>query len=193
MKKINSFTVIIVLIFIIIQLNAANNDGDKISTFEKKVAAIFSSDEKDVKLIGCRIFDLEPEFRDEFKKSMESKPEIRLEMEKHTYIAEDYSYFRMYFPINSAIIDCNGVQYTANEKGIVSLPDSCDISKIKVIGQKKSDHLTGSPVRDTLPDKILFNPELKQGVNKDGVKTGYFHKKEKICVFIFTKGGGPMD
>ncbi|MDR1583276.1 MAG: hypothetical protein LBS55_08480 [Prevotellaceae bacterium] len=180
--------IIIALIFIVLQLSA-NNDDDKISAFEKKIAATFSSDEKDVKLIGCKIFEIDSEFRDEFKTSMEAHKE---ELEKSTYFAEDYSYSRMYFPINSAIIDCNGVQYAANEKGIVSLPDSCDISKIKVIGLKKSDHLTGSPIRDTLPDRILFDPELIQGVNNDGVKTGYSHKKEKICVFIFFKGGGPM-
>jgi hypothetical protein len=161
-------------------------DEDKISAHEKKFAATLSSDENVVKLIGCRIFEIEPEFRDTFKIKMEAHKEEREEMEKHIYFAEDFSYFRMYYPLNSLIIDCNGAQYTADEKGIVSLPDSCDISKIKAVGIKKSDSMTGSPTRDTLPDRILLDPELVQGVT-NGIKTGYSHQKEKICVFIFTK------
>jgi hypothetical protein len=180
MKKISSFIVTIAFIFTILQLSA-NNKEDKIAAFEKKFAATLSSDEKEIKLVGCRIFDM-GEGKDEFKAIVESTPEMLSEMEKNIYIAEDYSYYRMYFPINSAIIDCNGVEYIANEKGVVSLPDSCDIGKIKVIGQKKS----GSPTNNTLPDRILFKPALTQGVT-DGVKTGYFHNKEKICIFLFLK------
>lgn len=175
------FTVIIAFIFIALQSSVINGE-DKISAYEKRFAATLSSDEKGIKLIGCRIFEIEPEFRDTFKLNMEAHRE---EVEKNTYFAEDFSYFRMYFPLHTAIIDCDGSQYTANEKGTVSLPDSCDINKIKIIGRKKSDKITGSPT-DTLPDRILLNPELVQGVT-DGIKTGYSHKKEKICVFIFTK------
>jgi hypothetical protein len=176
---------LVILAFIInVQKLNAKNDEEKITAFEKKVAAKFSTDEKVVKLIGCRIFEIKPEHRAEFKATVEANPTMLAETEEQTYFAEDYSYFRLYFALHTAIIDCNGVEYTADEKGLVSLPDSCDISKIKVIGRKKSETVQGSPVRDTLPDRVLL--ELTQGVT-DGIKTGYSHKKEKISVFIFTK------
>jgi hypothetical protein len=184
----SSFIAISTFVLCVQSLNA-QTEKDSISAFEKKYAATLSSDDDEVKLVGCRIFELDwsekPEEKDKFIAAIEAAKETEPEIGKQTYFTEDYSFYRMYFPVNSAIIDCNGVRYIANEKGVVSLPDSCDIGKIKVIGIKKSEQVTGSSNNIIVGDSIFFKTELKQGVNDDGVATGYFHKKEKICVFMF--------
>jgi hypothetical protein len=188
-KYINSFIAISAFVLCVQNLNA-RTEKDSISALEKKYAATLSSDEKEVKLIGCRILDLDwsespAEEKDKFIAAIEAAKETEPELRDQTYFAEDYSYYRMYFPINSAIIDCDGVRYIANKKGVVSLTDACDISKIKILGIKKSEKVQGTSNNIIVGDSIFFKTELKQGVNDDGVTTGYIHKKEKICVFMF--------
>jgi hypothetical protein len=162
-------------------LNKQNNGlADELAVFEKKYAATLSSDEKEVKLIGFNTAQIEPEFRDKIKVVQDSMS--KTEFAKNMYFAKDFSYYRMYFPMHTAIISYNDVHYTANEKGIVLIPDLDDISKIKVIGRKKSETVTGGGNDVIDGDKILFKNELKQEV-KDGVKTGYSYPKERMCVF----------
>jgi hypothetical protein len=174
-----------IIMFVITTQNlSAQKKNDKIYSFEKEFATTLSSDEQSIKLIGCKRFEIKPEDRDKFKANIEAHKE-EITKNKDTFFAEDFSYFMTYFPLSDAIIISNNVQYTANERGLVSLSDSCDISKIKIIGRKKSGKVTHSSTKDTVSDKILFNSELMQG-ETDGVKTGYSHTKERICVFIFT-------
>jgi hypothetical protein len=164
-------------------MNAGNGD-DKVSSFEKEYAATLSTDERGIKLIGCKTFEIKPEDRDEFKKNMEAHMD-EINKGKNIYFAEDYSYYRMYFALHTAVVDYNGIQYTADEKGVVLIPESDEIGKIKVVGRKKSETVRGTPNDIITDDKIHFKAELKQEV-KDGVKSGYSYQKEKICVFVMS-------
>jgi hypothetical protein len=163
---------------------------EELSSFEKKCAAALSTDEKEVKLIGFKTVQIDPAHRAKFKEAMDSIAKIASAnmgssakmMSDNMYFAKDYSYYRMYFPLHTVIISCNDANYTANEKGIVQIPDLSDISKIKIIGRKRSEKVRGTGSNTIDGDRILLKDEVKQEV-KDGVKTGYSYQKEKICVF----------
>ncbi|MDR3267198.1 MAG: hypothetical protein LBT24_06495 [Tannerella sp.] len=151
---------------------------EKISLFEKNYAATLSSDKKEIKLIGFITIPIEPENREKFKNLAKND-----EFNKNTYFADDYSFCRTYYMFHTAIIDYNGVQYTANEKGIVSIPGSVDIGKIKIIGRKRSETVRGTGTNIIEGEKILF----KEGLKQDGI-SGYSYPKDGICVFATTKG-----
>jgi hypothetical protein len=58
-----------IIAFVInIQNLSAQKKEDKIYSFEKEFAATLSSDEQDIKLIGCKIFEIKSEDRDLLKK-----------------------------------------------------------------------------------------------------------------------------
>jgi hypothetical protein len=152
---------------------------EEFSVFEKNFAATVSSDEKEIKLIGYATFPIKPEDREKFKEAM--KNHAGEKTGNNMYFAEDYSSYRMYFPFHTAIIDCEGVQYTANEKSIVSIPGSVDVGKIKVIGRKRSATVQGTGSNIIEEDRIILKEELKQ----DGISS-YSYPKERICVFAMS-------
>jgi hypothetical protein len=171
------------ILFLPFGFNLNAQDGgltDELSLFEKKYAATLSSDEQAVKLIGFKTVQVEQELRAKIRENMDSI--AKMDMSNNIYFAKDYSYYRMYFPIHTAIINYNNVNYTANEKGIVLIPDLGDVDKIKIIGRKISETVKGTGSNIIDGDKILLKNELKQEII-DGVKTGYSYQKEKICVF----------
>ncbi|MDR2424198.1 MAG: hypothetical protein LBD59_05675 [Prevotellaceae bacterium] len=141
------------------------------ASFEKKFAKRLSSDKQVIKLIGYNVYPVADEVKQELKKLMEQH---KHDMDSlNTVFADDLSSFRVYFPLHTAIVEYEGKTYTANEKGLVSIPDFTDINKIKVIGRKKSEtvHGTGSNIIEK--DKILLKEQLKIS-DKQDVQQGHY-------------------
>jgi hypothetical protein len=149
------------------------------ATFERELAQSLSSDKDAVKLIGFRTSIINDSERQNFKKLVTEHGE---DLKKtNTVVSDDFSFYRIYFPIHTAIVEYNGKTYTADEKGTVSIPNLKDISKITLIGRKRSEtvHGTGSNIIEE--DRILLKQALKQEVI-NGVRTGWYIDGN-ICVF----------
>jgi len=150
--------------------------------YEKELAQSLSSEKDVVKLIGFKTFSINESDRQKYKTLVS---EHSKEMKKvNTVFSNDFSFYRIYFPILTAIIEYNGKTYTADEKGVVSIPNLKDISKIKIIGRKKSEFVHGTGSNIIEEDRILLKQELKQGIIND-VRTGY-SVDPNICVFDLT-------
>jgi hypothetical protein len=159
-------------------INVSPKEKKRISLFEKSFAATLSSNKKEIKLIAFMTLPLiEPEEREKFKDAARNHPDEENDKIK-MYIAEDSSFCRVYFPYYKGDIDYNGVQYTANEKGIVSIPGKVNIGKIKFITDSRQGNGTVHSTGNNTIDSILFRIEIKQ----DGIHR-YSHPKDRICLF----------
>jgi hypothetical protein len=144
--------------------------GSKFALFEKEFINNLSSNKNIIKLAGFRTYNISEDEKEDFKKLLSEYGE---EMKKmNLVVADDYSYFRVYFPLHTAIVEYEGKTYTADGKGLVYIPQLKDISKMKVIGRKKSEtvHGTGSNIIEK--DKILLKKPFEQRTH-DGVRLGY--------------------
>ena len=115
-------------------------------TFEKELAQSLSSEKDVIKLIGFKTISISDSEKQKFKNLVNEHGE---ELKKtNTVFSNDFSFYRTYFPIHTAIVEYNGKTYTADEKGLVSIPNLKDISKITLIGRKRSElvHGTGSNI-----------------------------------------------
>jgi hypothetical protein len=152
--------------------------------FEKEFSKTLSTEKEVIKLIGFREMPIAENQIDEFKKLVaEHGDELK---KRNTVYAPDYSCFRVYFPFHTAIVEYEGKTYTANEHGVVSIPGFEDISKVTVIGRKRSEtvHGTGSNIIEE--DRILLKTPLQQ-ITKNGVKIGYA-LDANTCVFDVNSG-----
>ena len=143
--------------------------------FEKGLAESISSDKDVVKLIGFSTVSIPDSDRQNFRNLVNENSE-RFK-NTNTVFSDDFSFYRIYFPFHTAIIEYNGKTYTADEKGAVSIPNLKDVSKITIIGRKRSETVHGTSDNIIEEDRIL----LKQGIT-NGVRTGYSIDGH-ICVF----------
>ena len=149
--------------------------------FEEEFATSLSSENETVKLIGFKTYDINESDRQHFINLVE---ELGDTIKKFNAVfSEDFSFYRIYFPLHTAIVDYNDKTYTADEKGVVIIPNLTDISKVKIIGRKRSEtvHGTGSNIIEK--DRILLKTEFRQEV-KNGVMAGY-SIDGNACVFDF--------
>ena len=157
-----------------------NSYYSEFKAFEKEFAKSLSLDKDAVKLIGFRTVTFDNDsIKQHFKRLINEYGE---EMRKQNIVfSEDFSLYRQYFPIHTAIVDYNGKTYEADEKGVVSIPNMKDINKIRIIGRKSSGTVYGTGSNIIEKDRILLKNALKMEV-KDGAKTGY-SIEGNICVF----------
>ena len=147
--------------------------------FEKELAQSLSSEKEVVKLIGFRTLSVGDSEKQTIRNLVSEHGE---ELKKtNTVFSDDFSFYRIYFPMHTAIVEYNGKTYTANEKGVVSIPNLKDIRKITIIGRKKSESVQGTGSNRIEEDRILLKQALKQEV-VNGVRTGY-SIDGNICVF----------
>ena len=148
-------------------------------TFERELAQSLSSEKNVVKLIGFRTLSIGENEKQHFKNLVSERGE---ELKKTNMVfSEDFSFYRMYFPIHTAIVEYNGKTYIADEKGVVLIPNLKDISEIKIIGRKKSEFVQGTGSNIIEEDRILLKQALTQEVI-NGVRIGY-SIDNNICVF----------
>jgi len=151
------------------------------TAFEKEFSKSLSSEKDVVRLIGFKTNNISDDEKNHFRMLISEYGE---ELKKiNIVISDDFSFYRQYFPLHTAIVEYNGKTHTANEKGVVSIPNLKDISKIKVIGRKRSEtvHGTGSNIIEK--DRILLRDEFKQEA-RNGVTLGY-SIEGNACIFDF--------
>lgn len=122
MKKVNLYCLLISVLCLIFiwgcgQGTELENSNDSLEV-EINLAKSLSVNKQDLKLIGFKTFYVSDE--NERIKIKELTPIIK-EKASNYYIAEDGSFFRVYFPLHTAIVKCNGKIYYADEKVLSKL------------------------------------------------------------------------
>ena len=149
--------------------------------FEHEFSKTLSSDNNVVKLIGFKTYTISCCEKEHF---MEIANQYGEELKKYnTVFSDDFSFYRIYFALHTAIVEYNGKTYTADEKGLVLIPDLKNISKIKVIGRKRSEFVHGTGSNIIEKDRIILKDAFKQEV-KNGLMTGY-SIEGNACIFDF--------
>ena len=143
--------------------------------FEKELAESLSSEKDVVKLIGFRTINISDSEKQHYINLVSEYGEML--KKSNTVVSDDFSFYRTYIPFHTAIVEYNGNTYTADEKGVVSIPNLKDVSKITIIGRKRSETVHGTENNIIEEDRIL----LKQGIT-NGIRTGYSIDGH-ICVF----------
>ena len=147
MKKVNLYCLLISVLCLIFiwgcgQGTKLENSNDSLEV-EINLAKSLSVNKQDLKLIGFKTFYVSDE--NERIKIKELTPIIK-EKASNYYIAEDGSFFRVYFPLHTAIVKCNGKIYYADEKGVVKTDDVINLDEVDVavIGRKRSEYVRGT-------------------------------------------------
>lgn len=157
---------------------------NSISSFEERFAQTLSKNEtknnlsandlsadESVRLIGFQTIYIPKEDRQELKKLLLNNKNI-LSRQQNNFYAEDGSFFRIYFPLHTAIVSYKGENYNANEYGLVNIK-GLDTTSIHIIGRKKS-----TVARGTGSNKILSSViSLKQMIKPSSI-----HVNSKVMV-----------
>ena len=100
---------------------------------------------------------------------------------RDSYYSEDGSFYRVYFPLHTAIVEVDGETYTADEYGNISLSKDIEKDNIKVIGRKKSEHIRGTG-SNIIKEKIIrLNNSLKTNHLTKENQAFYFNIGERKC------------
>ncbi len=98
----------------------AKKNASKFSSFEKNFSKRFSSAKNAVRLIGFRTYPIgkgeKASLREMVSKHGNAMKQINM------VVSEDYSFYRIYFPLHTAIVACGGKLYQANENGVFMAP-----------------------------------------------------------------------
>ena len=188
MKSISYFICIAVLFAFLGCKEETNNTPQSVQIESNKtcadvelaVAKSLSIASEDVKLIGYKTFYVNDE--DEREK-MKELAIIMKDSLSNYYIAEDGSYFRIYFPLHTAIAVFNDSMYYADEKGVIKI-DKPITTELTVIGRKLSETVRGTGSNIVVGDRLLLatplttDPQLPTKAYA-GTKNGDFN----YCVF----------
>ena len=167
MKKVNLYCLLISVLCLIFiwgcgQGTELENSNDSLEV-EINLAKSLSVNKQDLKLIGFKTFYVSDE--NERIKIKELTPIIK-EKASNYYIAEDGSFFRVYFPLHTAIVKCNGKIYYADEKGVVKTDDVINLDEVDVavIGRKRSEYVRGTGTNIIEGDKLFLDKKETQRI-----------------------------
>lgn len=140
----------------------SHNIQQEINDFENSYIANFSSNKVDeITMFGYKTMMLEGENKEIVKWQYKNyKKEI--DDQKGIFIASDFSFYRIYFPMHTALISFENVEYAANEKGMIQLPiqRSKALNSLAITGRIKSDKVTGCGSNIITPNKIILKDAL---------------------------------
>ena len=162
MKKVNLYCLLISVLCLIFiwgcgQGTELENSNDSLEV-EINLAKSLSVNKQDLKLIGFKTFYVSDE--NERIKIKELTPIIK-EKASNYYIAEDGSFFRVYFPLHTAIVKCNG---------------NLDEVDVAVIGRKRSEYVRGTGTNIIEGDKLFLATPLL--TNRNILNRGYVGDKK---------------
>ena len=187
MKKVNLYCLLISVLCLIFiwgcgQGTKLENSNDSLEV-EINLAKSLSVNKQDLKLIGFKTFYVSDE--NERIKIKELTPIIK-EKASNYYIAEDGRFFRVYFPLHTAIVKCNDKIYYADEKGVVKTDDVINLDEVDVavIGRKRSEYVRGTGTNIIEGDKLFLATPLL--TNRNILNRGYVGTKSasyNLCVF----------
>lgn len=136
---------------------------NEIAAFEKLyIEQCSTSDLNKAGVFGYKTMILDGKNKEVVKWVLENYKE-EIDAQKGTFIASDFSFYRIYFPLHTAIVNFSGQEYSANEKGIVQLPiqsTRTNLSSLVVTGRIKSDKVTGCASNIITDEKIILKDEL---------------------------------
>lgn len=136
---------------------------NEIDAFEKSyIEQCSASNPNEAGVFGYKTMILEGKSKDVVKWVLKHHKD-EIEAQKGTFIASDFSFYRIYFPLHTAIVNLSDQEYNANEKGIIQLPvqfTGLSISNLSVTGRIKSDKVTGCASNIITDDKIILKDEL---------------------------------
>lgn len=141
----------------------------EINKFEDTYFKQMNVQEKSLTMVGYRTMPLSGKNKDVVK-WLSEKYKKEIENSKGIFIASDFSFYRIYFPMHTAIVNINGKEYKTNEAGNVQniqLTRSTP-SGIAIIGRVKSEKVAGCSNNIILPNKILLKSKLTPIENKKG-------------------------
>ena len=139
----------------------AKNSVNSCKDVELAVAKSLSTKAEDVKLMGYKTFYVDDE--DEREKLKELAIVMKDSLSNY-FIAEDGSYFRIYFPLHTAIVVFNDSMYYADEKGIVKTNEPIK-TELTVIGRKLSEIVRGTGSNIIVGDRLLLETPLTTNPN----------------------------
>ena len=148
-----------------VSLDSMNIDiQDEIEKFEKSYFQnVKTKSDNQVKMFGFKTMKLEEGKDKEVVKWVSKKYQKEIAEMKGLFIASDFSFYRVYFPMHTAIIDFIGEEYKADERGVVNIALSKskgDINSIAITGRVKSDKVVGCGSNIITPDKIILKDKL---------------------------------
>lgn len=136
---------------------------DEITEFENSYIAQFApNNENEIALFGYKTMKLEGKNKEVVQWQYKNyKKEI--DEQKGIFIASDFSFYRIYFPMHTALVTFENTEYAANEKGIayLSIPQNKrSLSNLSITGRTKSDKVTGCGSNIITSNKIILKEAL---------------------------------
>ncbi len=136
---------------------------DEIVQFEKKYVQNYSlTEQNEVRLVGFKTMELKGKDKEVFQWIYKNY-KAKIDSLKGIFVAPDFSFYRVYFPLHTAIADYSGNEVKANEFGIVKLPvqaSRASVDNLSVIGRMKSDGVAGCGSNIILEDRILLKDKM---------------------------------
>lgn len=137
---------------------------EAIANFEKSYVEKYLSDKTDeVKLLGYKTMYLTGEGKEKFKQNYEHFKNV-FDTTRGLFIAKDLSFYRVYFPMHTAIAEIDNKEYIANENGIINIPaqiqSKANSNSLNIIARVKSDKVTGCGSNIITNTKIIMNHKL---------------------------------
>lgn len=180
MKKILALTsVFVVMIGMFFSSCTNENEGTapidiqkEISAFESQYFQTVKTRTNEVKLFGFKTMNLSEGKDREVVKWVYTKYKKEIDQMKGVFIASDFSFYRIYFPMHTAIVNYMGKEYKANANGIVELPRTQtrgSINSIEIVGRIKSDKVAGCGSNIITPDKIILKEKLIASKSDEGM------------------------
>lgn len=146
---------------------------ESIAIYEKAYINKYLSNETDkIKLLGYKTMYLTGEGKDKFVQNYEHYKSI-FDTTRGLFIAKDFSFYRLYFPMHTAIVEINDNEYTANENGILEVSTKvrsrANLNSLKIIARVKSDRVTGCGSNIITDTKIILKNKLTPEELKNNV------------------------
>ena len=140
------------------------NIQDEIEHFEKSYFQnVKTRSNSQVKMFGFKTMKLEEGKDKEVVKWVSKKYQKEIAEMKGLFIASDFSFYRVYFPMHTAIVDFMGEEYMADEQGGIDLALSrskSNINLIAITGRIKSEKIVGCGSNIITSDKIILKDKL---------------------------------
>lgn len=162
----------LLVLFLTVSCSSDNDSGiddgkskakDEVSMFEKSyVQQYLSDDDNKITLIGYQTVLLKGEEKTKFEELYKTHKE-EIDSERGVYIAKDHSYYRIYFPLHTAIVKINNKELTANENGIITSMAKAKLDpsgSLGIVGRIKSDKVTGCDHNIITDTEILLKNEI---------------------------------
>lgn len=144
----------------------------EIAEFESQYFQTVKTRANEVKLFGFKTMSLSEGKEREVVKWVYKKYKREIDQMKGIFIASDFSFYRIYFPMHTAIVNYMDKEYKANANGIVELPRTQtrgNINSIEIIGRVKSDKVAGCGSNIITSDKIILKEPLIASKSDSGM------------------------